>query len=199
MADPVPADERPSAERTGPGNGEASSALRRFAAGDATEEAFEAAVPDLARLIRGYLYFARVPRDELEDLAQDAIVRVYTKRSDRTGTTEASLRAWLRTICRNLALNARVRPEPPPPEIDHEHPEDRLDLREALQTCLARLREPDRTVFRLRHVREFTTHEIAELYGWKLRNTEYVLARARESLQRHLRREGYDRAPGEKA
>ncbi len=193
MADSLPADERPTTARR------ASGALHRFAAGDSTEEAFEAAVPELARLIRGYLYFARVPRDELEDLAQDAIVRVYTKRSDRTGTTEASLRAWLRTICRNLALNARARPDPPPPASDETRPADRLDLREALDTCLARLREPDRTVFRLRHLRELTTHEIAELYGWKLRNTEYVLARARESMQRHLRREGYDRARGERS
>lgn len=168
------------------------SPLERFAAGDMSPQAFDAALPELARLVRGYLAFARVHRDQLEDLAQEAMIRVYTRRQDRTGTSVASLRAWLRVICRNLALSSRPRMEPPPPTAVAETPHHDLDLRDALRHCIAALREPDQTVFRLRYLRDLATREIAELYGWKVRNCEHVLARARQSLSSSLRREGYE-------
>lgn len=170
----------------------ADEAFERFATGDMTEEAFEAAVPQLSRLVRGYLAWARVHSGDLEDLAQEAMVRAYTCREDRTGRTGASLRSWLRVMCRNLALNSRVRRAPSPPPRDSETPHHDWDLRDALEFCMKKLREPDRTVFRLRHLRELSTREIAELYGWKVRNCEHVLARARQSLMTRLKREGYE-------
>ena len=168
-------------------------ALERFAGGCLEEDTFEAAVPEISRLIRGYLAWARVGQDAIEDLAQEAIVRVYLRREDRRGTTVASLRAWLRVICRNLALSAHARKTPVPVEDDFESEsaDDRLDLRDALRHCIDGLREPDRTVFRLRFLNGLSTREIAELQGWKVRNCEHVLARARASLERALRREGY--------
>jgi len=200
--------------RRGSGREEADAALARLAAGDGSEAAFETALGELARLVRGYLVFEGVDPDDLEDLAQEAIVRAYTARHRRRGDTVASLRAWLRVICRNLSRSARgrekrgTRPGPagprerapstlaaatpasgPPPSVE---PAEVLDLREALRTCLGRLREPDRTVVALRYLRELDTREIAELYGWKRRNCEHVLARARGSLERQLRREGFE-------
>ncbi len=41
-------------------------------------------------------------------------------------------------------------------------------------------------------LRQLTTREIAELYGWKTRNCEHVLSRARKALMKSMRQEGYD-------
>ena len=157
------------------------------------EAAFEAAVPELARLLRGYLTWAGVPAARIEDLAQDAMIRVYLRRESRNGRDLASLKAWMRVICRNLAANDRAKKGAPVvPAAESENPVGDWDLREALDRCLECLREPDRSVFRLRYEREFTTREIAELYGWKMRNCEHVQARARKSMERLLRQQGYD-------
>jgi RNA polymerase sigma factor (sigma-70 family) len=166
-------------------------ALEQFAAGDPSEACFEAVLPELARLVRGYLTWCGVRGEEIEDLAQEATVRIYTARHRRRGRGIPSLRAWIRTICRNLAVSARSRREAPrnPEPIDF--PVARLDLREALDLGIERLREPDRTVFRMRYELEWTTREIADLHGWKMRNCEYVLARARDALARWLTREGF--------
>ena len=161
-------------------------------AGLDSDEAFDAAVPTLARLVRGYLTFARVSPDDLEDLAQEAILRLYLSKGKRSGRTVASLRAWLRVVCRNLALDARPKRTVTVEAEPYATPHEQLDLRQAIETGIDLLREPDGTVFRLRHVRGLDNREIAELYGWKVRNCEHVLARARATLERYLRRQGYE-------
>jgi RNA polymerase sigma factor (sigma-70 family) len=104
-----------------------------------------------------------------------------------------SFRGWLRVLCRNLvadgAREARPLAGPVLAETCVEAGEE-LGIREALQACIDRLREPDRTVFKLRYDSGWTTAGIAELFGWKQRNCELVLARARESLSRCLRQAG---------
>lgn len=170
-------------------------ALERFAAGAMDDATFEAAIPALARLIRAYLVRLGIRAQNLEDVAQEVMIRVHIYRHRRKGTTMASLKWWLQTICRHMAIDYGTAPAAEPEtRLEAEAPGTSPcpELPEALEHCLSKMREPDATVLRVRHDLQWSCADIAELFGWQKRNCERILARARAALIECLRSRGIE-------
>lgn len=125
---------------------------------------------------------------EAEDIAQDALLRAWRRRST---LREADRRnQWLATIVRNEAFrqHARVRPDPISTIETQEGAEDaqvvatveRADLHAALQA----LNEKDRQLLELRYSEDLTQRAIARRLGIPEGTVKVRLHRARDKLRR---------------
>jgi RNA polymerase sigma-70 factor, ECF subfamily len=125
---------------------------------------------------------------EAEDIAQDALLRAWRRRST---LREADRRnQWLATIVRNEAFrqHARVRPDPTAAIETYEAVEDaqvvatveRADLHAALQ----RLSDRDRQLLELRYTEDLTQQAIARRLGIPEGTVKVRLHRARDKLRR---------------
>lgn len=125
---------------------------------------------------------------EAEDIAQDALLRAWRRRST---LREADRRnQWLATIVRNEAFrqHARVRPDPIATIETYEGAEDaqvvatveRADLHAALKA----LSERDRQLLELRYGEDLTQSAIARKLGVPLGTVKVRLHRARNKLRR---------------
>ena len=125
---------------------------------------------------------------EAEDIAQDALLRAWRRRST---LREADRRnQWLATIVRNEAFrqHARVRPDPTAAIETHEGAEDaqvvatveRADLHAALDA----LNDRDRQLLELRYAEDMTQSAIARRLGIPEGTVKVRLHRARIKLRR---------------
>jgi len=125
---------------------------------------------------------------EAEDIAQDALLRAWRRRST---LREADRRnQWLATIVRNEAfrLHARVRPDPIATIEAQEGAEDarvvatveRADLHAALKA----LSDKDRQLLELRYGEDLTQAAIARRLGIPEGTVKVRLHRARKKLRR---------------
>jgi RNA polymerase sigma-70 factor, ECF subfamily len=125
---------------------------------------------------------------EAEDIAQDALLRAWRRRS--TLREDDRRIQWLSTIVRNEAFrqHARVRPDPTSEIETYEGAEDaqvvaaveRADLRAALR----RLNERDRQLLELRYGEDLTQSAIARRLGIPEGTVKVRLHRARDKLRR---------------
>jgi RNA polymerase sigma-70 factor (ECF subfamily) len=124
---------------------------------------------------------------EAEDIAQDALLRAWRRRS--TLRDGARRNDWLATIVRNEAfrMHARVRPVPTAAIEIHEGADDEqviatvelADLRAALDG----LSENDRQLLRLRYEEDLTQAAIARRLGIPEGSVKSSLHRARDKLR----------------
>jgi RNA polymerase sigma-70 factor (ECF subfamily) len=124
---------------------------------------------------------------EAEDIAQNALLRAWRRRS--TLRDEARRSQWLATIVRNEAFreHARVRPTPVATIDLNEGADDervrqtveRADLRAALE----RLDERDRNLLRLRYEEDLTQATIARRLGIPEGTVKVQLHRVRNKLR----------------
>jgi RNA polymerase sigma-70 factor, ECF subfamily len=125
---------------------------------------------------------------EAEDIAQDALLRAWRRRST---LREADRRnQWLATIVRNEAFrqHARIRPDPTSAIETYEAVEDpqvvatveRADLHAALE----RLSDRDRQLLELRYGEDLTQSAIARRLGIPEGTVKVRLHRARDKLRR---------------
>jgi RNA polymerase sigma-70 factor (ECF subfamily) len=125
---------------------------------------------------------------EAEDIAQDALLRAWRRRST---LREADRRnQWLATIVRNEAFrqHARVRPDPTSAIETYEGVEDpqvvatveRADLHAALKA----LSDRDRQLLELRYNEDLTQQAIARRLGIPEGTVKVRLHRARNKLRR---------------
>ncbi|MBL8863743.1 MAG: sigma-70 family RNA polymerase sigma factor [Planctomycetes bacterium] len=152
---------------------------------------------ELVELSRELRRFARhVARDEAaaDDLVQDAWLAAL---SSRPGTV-ANLTTWLRGVVRNIArrnaARARVREHaersaaaPEAGAAEHELSE-RASTYRALRDCFDTLREPSRTVLRMRYFDERSPAEIAAELGRPLETVRTQLQRGLAELRTALAR-----------
>jgi RNA polymerase sigma-70 factor (ECF subfamily) len=125
---------------------------------------------------------------EAEDIAQDALLRAWRRRST---LREADRRnQWLATIVRNEAFrqHARVRPDPTSMIETHEGVEDAqvvatVELAD-LHAALKRLNEKDRQLLELRYREDLTQSAIARRLGIPEGTVKVRLHRARDKLRR---------------
>jgi RNA polymerase sigma-70 factor (ECF subfamily) len=102
---------------------------------------------------------------EAEDIAQDALLRAWRRRS--TLRDESRRKEWLGTIVRNEAfrLHARVRPDPVATLETQEGAEDEEILstveRADLHAALSSLDERERELIQLRYTEDLTQQAIA--------------------------------------
>jgi len=127
-------------------------------------------------------------RSEAEDIAQDALLRAWRKRST---LREAEARIqWLATIVRREAYrqHARVRPEPTATIELHEGEEDERVLAAVeladLHAALDRLSERERELLELRYHQDLTQSAIEAKLGIQEGTVKVRLHRVRKKLRR---------------
>jgi RNA polymerase sigma-70 factor (ECF subfamily) len=126
---------------------------------------------------------------EAEDIAQDALLRAWRRRST---LREAERRnQWLATIVRNEAFrqHSRLRPDPTATiEIYEEGVEDARVVatveRADLHAALRRLSDRDRELLALRYAEDLTQAAIARKLGIPEGTVKVRLHRARDKLRR---------------
>jgi RNA polymerase sigma-70 factor, ECF subfamily len=125
---------------------------------------------------------------EAEDIAQDALLRAWRRRST---LREADRRnQWLATIVRNEAFrqHARTRPDPTSMIETQEGAEDAQVVatveRADLHAALKRLSDRERQLLELRYNEDLTQQAIARRLGIPEGTVKVRLHRARDKLRR---------------
>ncbi|MEM7060168.1 MAG: RNA polymerase sigma factor [Pseudomonadota bacterium] len=170
--------------------------LERFAAGD------QSAARDLAdQLLPGALrqaYRMLGDQAEAEDVAQDAMLRLWKQASDwRAG--EARVSTWLYRVVHNLCIDRirkrrpQVRVEDAPEPVDPDPSVlDRMAQSEqskAVAAAIAELPERQRQALVLRHFEGMSNPAIGEALECSVEAVESLLARARRALAKKMSEE----------
>jgi RNA polymerase sigma-70 factor, ECF subfamily len=125
---------------------------------------------------------------EAEDIAQDALLRAWRRRS--TLRDVARRTQWLAAIVRNEAFrqHARIRPDPTSVIELHEGAEDERVLAAVeqadLRAALKRLNDRDRRLLDMRYREDLTQAAIADKLGIPEGTVKVRLHRARNKLRR---------------
>lgn len=128
--------------------------------------------------------------NEVEDIAQDALLRAWRRRS--TLRDPARRKEWLGTIVRNEAFrhHARVRPDPVDDVEIYEGAEDEQILstveRADLHAILDRLSDRDRELIELRYEEDLTQEAIARRLGIPDGTVKVRLHRLRDKLRAEI-------------
>ncbi len=124
---------------------------------------------------------------EAEDIAQDALLRAWRRRSTLRDSDRRN--QWLATIVRNEAFrqHARVRPDPTS-TIEQQEGEEDVDVvsavdRADLHAALEQLSERDRHLLEMRYEEDLTQAAIARRLGIPEGTVKVRLHRARSKLR----------------
>jgi RNA polymerase sigma-70 factor (ECF subfamily) len=127
---------------------------------------------------------------EAEDIAQDALLRAWRRRS--TLRDQDRRKEWLGTIVRNEAFrqHSRVRPDPVDTVESWEGAEDERIIstveRADLHAALKRLSERDRKLIELRYEEDLTQEAIARRLGVPDGTVQVRLHRLRHKLRAEI-------------
>lgn len=160
----------------------------RAGRGNGAEDGWE--WDDAHRVCLRFAYrYAKNP-SEAEDIAQDALLRAWRRRS--TLRDSGSRKQWLATIVRNEAFrqHARLRPDP----VDTMENEVGIDDERVLATveradihaALECLNERERQLVRLRYEEDLTQAGIAHRLGIPEGTVKVRLHRVRNKLRREI-------------
>jgi RNA polymerase sigma-70 factor (ECF subfamily) len=156
--------------------------VERVCAGDS--EAFGELYKQFAPMVHG-IVLARVPRDEVDDIVQEAFLSAY--KNLHTLRDNNSFGAWLSMIARNRATEfyRRMKPtEELSEELSHQDT-PRTEAREIL-TAIRSLPEAYKETLILRLVEGMTGPEIAERTGLKPESVRVNLHRGMKLLREKL-------------
>ncbi|MEM7723835.1 MAG: RNA polymerase sigma factor [Pseudomonadota bacterium] len=165
-----------------------------FAGGDAGA----ARVLSARLLPRTYRHALRVlgDRAEAEDIAQEAMLRLWRAAADWRADGPATVSTWLHRVVANLTVDrlrrsgrARALEDADDPADDAPGALARLqdgDRMAALDAALARLPDRQRQAVVLRHIEGLSNPEIAEVLGVGVEAVESLTARGKRALQATL-------------
>ncbi len=170
--------------------------LAQFAAGD---QSAARALTD--QLLPGALRQAwRIlgDRTEAEDVAQDAMLRLWKQATDwRAG--EARVSTWLYRVVHNLCIDRLRKRRPQVPVEDAPEPVDpdpsvlermaQSEQSKAVAEAIGTLPERQRQALILRHFEGMSNPEIGEALECSVEAVESLLARARRQLAKMMREE----------
>jgi len=173
--------------------------IARAARGDAA--AFQRLYAEHIGRVRAYLRRCGFPAADVDDLAQDAFLRVF--RSLATyDPSRGPLRPWLATVVRNVARKhwaRRAEPVPFDPELAEamleapDNPGPSAEEREqfaALADCVDALPADLARIVRLRYVDGLTTRAVAEAVRMAEATVRLRLGEAHDLLERCLKSKG---------
>lgn len=142
----------------------------------------------------GHAFRVLGDRAEAEDVAQEALIRLWKQATDwRQG--EAKVTTWLYRVVANLCTD-RLRKSRgvaldaiPEPEDDKETPAEALQQKSrqaALQSALQELPDRQRQAVLLRHIEGLSNPEIAEIMDIGVEAVESLTARGKRALAKIL-------------
>jgi RNA polymerase sigma-70 factor (ECF subfamily) len=163
-----------------------------YANGDAS--AARALTLRLTPKVFGHAYRVLGDRSEAEDVAQEALIRLWKQASDwRQG--EAKVTTWLYRVVANLCTD-RLRKGRgvaldaiPEPEDDAETPAEAMQQKSrqvALQEALNELSDRQKQAVVLRHIEGLSNPEIAEIMEIGVEAVESLTARGKRALAKLL-------------
>lgn len=161
-----------------------------------TGAVIERLVRDHQDAVRTYLAFLGASRDQVDDLVQETFLSFLG--STFQERDPASTRAYLRTIARNHLLKEYRRNGARPPmqnveatELawsEYEADDGGHRFRDALERCMASLRDDARHVLRLRYGDSTSRTTIAERLGMSEAGVKSIIVRARRRLRECVER-----------
>ena len=175
--------------------------MKRFQDGD--ENAYETLVSRYKDKLYNFIYFFVGDKDLAEDLVQDTMVRLFTKKHYYKEVAKFS--TWIYTIARNLS-NSELRKrknrktftiselskDKPNYDLKDEKPgiEQRLELKydiEQIKIMINKLSKPFRTVIILRDIESLSYVDISKIEGVPVGTIKSRINRARLQLRRELK------------
>lgn len=163
--------------------------LQRFAQGD--RAAARVLTLRLTPKVMGHAFRLLGQREEAEDVAQEAMLRLWRTAPDwRAG--EARVTTWLYRVVANLCTDrlrrrGRTAPLDAAPEMRDESGGAAQDMQtraraQALQAALDDLPDRQRQAVVLRHIEEVGNPEIAQIMGISVEAVESLTARGKRAL-----------------
>lgn len=177
--------------------------LVRFSNGD--PEAARVLTARLAPRAFGLAHRMLGDMTEAEDIAQEAMLRLWQQAPKWQQDGPAQPATWLLRVVRNLCID-RLRRMPSRgmtqgsdtlDSLPSQHPSAEAvlvsrDRARALQEVLARLPERQRDAIVLRHIEGLGNSEVAEIMDISIEAVESLLARGKRALVAHLARRASD-------
>lgn len=161
--------------------------------------AFEAALQSHQRRVFTYAFYLLSNREEAEDVAQEAFMRLWTSGGP---DDERQLEPWLLRVTRNVCIDRLRRRSLTSrffvAEQQHRDPSSgrtsdpevialASEYQRSLRAALADLREPLKSVVILREIEGLAYRDIAATLGLSLASVRVHLHRARRALREQLK------------
>lgn len=150
----------------------------------------------IGTICRNFLY--DFPEDDIEEAIADTFIKCW-KNSEKFKLNQAySLKSYLYAIARNVARDRRRKAKKEdiysleelslelPDDYDLENEFVRRQCEATLHACLAKMNEPDKSVFLYRYFYGFGRKAIAEKLSLSIKQVENILYRGKERLRKDL-------------
>lgn len=136
-------------------------------------------------------------RDDCEDAVQEALAALWSHRDKvpvdkgKSFLLSAAYRSLMQTL-RHARVIQQHAGELQSRASAYVTPDERFDLREAIEKSLQVLPEVQRAILQLRDVEGFSYAEIGETLALSDSQVQVYLFRARVAMRKHLKTMGYD-------
>ena len=168
--------------------------------GRAIHEMINAYGDSISTICRNFLYDCS--EDDIEETIADTYINFWRNKDKFKLDKRYSLKSYLYAIARNAARDKRrslkkadiysmeelelVLVSKENIEIEYE----KKEMEAILHTCLANMKEPDKTIFLYRYFYGYKTGEIGKILNLPVKKVENILYRGKEKLRKDLLERG---------